>query len=112
MTVTLPCYADVCLLPLGAPTASVSDYIVQIQLLTKKSGLKYTMHSAGTTVEGPWNEVFDLVGQWHEKIHSMGIHRVQSSIRTGTRTDKPQTAQGKIDTVNRKLAELEQQQEQ
>lgn len=85
---------------------SVADYIVQVQILTKQSGLKYTLHSAGTTVEGPWDEVYTLIGKWHEKVHEMGVHRVQSSIRTGTRTDKVQTAQDKLDTVNRKLSEL------
>lgn len=65
------------------------------------------MHSAGTTIEGPWDDVYALIGKWHEKIHEMGIQRVQSSIRTGTRIDKVQTAQDKIDSVQRKLNALE-----
>jgi hypothetical protein len=44
------CTADFCLIPLGTPTASVSAQIADVQRLMKASGLKYSMHSAGTTV--------------------------------------------------------------
>jgi len=44
------CYADFCLIPLGTPTTSVAKEVADVQRLLKKSGLKYTMHSAGTTV--------------------------------------------------------------
>jgi len=44
------CTADFCLIPLGTPTVSVSAQIADVQRLLKKSGLKYSMHSAGTTV--------------------------------------------------------------
>lgn len=44
------CTADFCLIPLGTPTASVSKEVAEVQRLLKKSGLKYSMHSAGTTV--------------------------------------------------------------
>ena len=44
------CTADFCLIPIGTPTASVSAQIADVQRLLKKSGLKYSMHSAGTTV--------------------------------------------------------------
>lgn len=44
------CTADFCLIPIGTPTASVSAQIADVQRLMKKSGLKYSMHSAGTTV--------------------------------------------------------------
>lgn len=44
------CIADFCLIPIGTPTASVSGQIAEVQRLLKKSGLKYSMHSAGTTV--------------------------------------------------------------
>jgi hypothetical protein len=44
------CIADFCIIPLGTPTASVSKEVAQVQRLLKKSGLSYSMHSAGTTV--------------------------------------------------------------
>lgn len=44
------CIADFCLIPLGTPTASVSKEVAEVQRVLKKSGLTYSMHSAGTTV--------------------------------------------------------------
>lgn len=41
---------DFCLIPLGTPTASVSKEVASVQRLLKKSGIKYSMHSAGTTL--------------------------------------------------------------
>lgn len=53
MTVNLNCIADICLIPIGTATPSVSDYVVEIQKVIQHSGLKYKMHSAGTAIEGP-----------------------------------------------------------
>jgi hypothetical protein len=44
------CYADFCLIPVGTGTLSVAKEVAEVQRLLKASGLKYTMHSAGTTV--------------------------------------------------------------
>ena len=44
------CTADFCLIPIGTPTASVSKEVAEVQRLLQKSGLKYSMHSAGTTL--------------------------------------------------------------
>lgn len=44
------CYADFCLIPVGTGSLSVAKEVAEVQRLLKASGLKYTMHSAGTTV--------------------------------------------------------------
>jgi hypothetical protein len=51
-TISTPphCTADFCLIPLGTPSASVSKEVAEVQRILKKSGLNYSMHSAGTTV--------------------------------------------------------------
>lgn len=90
---------------IGTGSASVSDEIALITQLARSSHLHCTLHSAGTTIDGPWNEVMDLIGQMHELVHKSGVVRVQSDIRVGTRTDKSQTAQDKIDIVEKKVAE-------
>lgn len=56
-----------------------------MQELLSASGLTHTMHSAGTTVEGSWDDVMRVVGQAHALVHSMGVVRVQTSARIGTR---------------------------
>lgn len=44
-----------------------------------------------------------LIGEIHEHAHALGYVRVHTDIRVGTRTDKNQTAQDKMDVVLKKL---------
>ncbi|CAO2652036.1 Nn.00g003190.m01.CDS01 [Neocucurbitaria sp. VM-36] len=99
------CTADFCLIPLGTPTASVSKEVAEVQRLLKKSGLNYSMHSAGTTVEGSWDDVMRVIGQCHAMLHQNGIVRIQSDIRVGSRTDKKQGFKDKVEAVERLLKE-------
>ncbi|KAI0911474.1 YkoF-like protein [Ustulina deusta] len=98
------CYADFCLIPIGTGSASVAAEVAEVQKLLKASGLVHTMHSAGTTVEGSWDEVMRVIGQAHSVVHARGVVRVQSSMRVGTRTDKQQTAQDKVKRVEEILS--------
>jgi len=62
------------------------------------------MHSYGTNVEGEWDDVMVAVKQCHEKLHDMGAPRISSTMKIGTRTDRVQTIQDKIDSVRSKMA--------
>ncbi|KAF5615553.1 ECM39-like protein [Fusarium sp. NRRL 52700] len=115
------CYVDFCLLPIGTGTVSVAEDIAEVQKVLKASGLKYTLHSAGTThtsqpqmykankvsLEGSWNEVMAAVGKAHAVVHRRGVVRIQSSMRVGSRTDKKQTAEDKVKRVENLLAKDE-----
>lgn len=103
--VSIHCLADVCLIPIGTNSASVSDEVAVITAMARASHLHTTLHSAGTTIAGPWNEVMDLIGQFHQRLHEKGIVRIQSDIRVGTRTDKHQSPQDKIDIVEKKISQ-------
>ncbi|KAI3548396.1 hypothetical protein CABS03_04481 [Colletotrichum abscissum] len=108
-------YADFCLIPVGTGSVSVANEVAQVQRLLKASGLKYTMHSAGTTVadihirsfsaEGSWDDVFRVIGQAHSLVHQSGVVRIQSSMRVGSRTDKKQSAADKVARVEGILAQ-------
>lgn len=98
------CVADFCLIPIGTPTASVSQEVADVQRLMKQSNISYSMHSAGTTVEGSWDEVMQLIGQAHTMLHKKGIVRIQTDIRVGSRTDKKQSFSDKVTAVNSLLA--------
>ncbi|EGX97221.1 cell wall biogenesis protein Ecm15, putative [Cordyceps militaris CM01] len=105
------CYADFCLIPsffvaeqVGTGKISVAEEVADVQRVLKASGLKYTMHSAGTTVEGAWDQVMAVIGKAHTVVHRRGVLRVQSSMRVGSRTDKKQTAEDKVKRVNDILA--------
>ncbi|KAL2001931.1 hypothetical protein VTN02DRAFT_989 [Thermoascus thermophilus] len=97
------CTADFCLIPMGTATASVSAQIADVQRLVEKSGLKYIMHSAGTTLEGPWDQVLRVIGQAHTILHEQGVVRIQTDIRVGSRTDKHQTFEDKVSAVRKLL---------
>lgn len=82
---------------------SVSEYIAACHEIFEKAGLKTNLHAYGTNIEGEWDEVFAAVKECHEKLHQMGVPRLTSSIKVGTRTDKEQTMMDKVDSVKRKL---------
>lgn len=69
----------------GTGELSVAKEVAEVQKLLKASGLTYTMHSAGTTVEGSWDEVMRVIGQAHSVVHQVGPQRIQTSMRVGTR---------------------------
>ncbi|KAG5917060.1 hypothetical protein E4U42_007393 [Claviceps africana] len=98
------CYADFCLIPVGTSKVSVADEIALVQRVLQASGLKYTLHSAGTTVEGSWTDVMAVIGRAHAAVHESGVVRIQSSLRVGTRTDKAQTAEDKVRRIEGLLA--------
>ncbi|GIJ82059.1 hypothetical protein Asppvi_000562 [Aspergillus pseudoviridinutans] len=99
------CTADFCLIPIGTSSPSVSSQIADVQRLIEKSGLKYVMHSAGTTLEGPWDKVHQVIGQAHMLLHQQGIVRIQTDIRVGSRTDKEQSFEDKVNKVRQLLAQ-------
>ncbi|CAG8931702.1 unnamed protein product [Penicillium salamii] len=98
------CVADFCLIPIGTSSPSVSDQIADVQRLIETCGLKYVMHSAGTTIEGPWDRVHQVIGQAHTILHRQGIVRIQTDIRVGSRTDKVQSFEDKVSKVRELLA--------
>jgi len=94
--------ADVCIIPLGVGL-SVSKYVVACEKVFVESGLTPRLHGYGTNVEGDWDTVMNAVKKCHETIHDLGAPRISTNIRIGTRTDRKQTIDDKIQSVNSKL---------
>lgn len=95
--------ADVCIIPLGAGV-SVSREVTECERILRESGLKTKLHAYGTNVEGEWDEIMAAVKRCHEALHKMGVVRVSTSIRIGTRTDKEQTIEDKVRKVEQALS--------
>ena len=93
---------DLCVVPIGVGT-SVSKYVAACENVLKEAGLKHQLHSYGTNIEGEWDEVFAAVKKCHEVVHEMGAPRITTTVKFGTRTDRNQTMQDKIDSVNEKI---------
>ena len=94
--------ADVCVVPLGVGV-SVSEYIAACERIFEEAGLNPRLHAYGTNIEGELKAVLEAIQRCHEKIHEMGAPRISTSIRLGTRTDRDQSMQDKIDSVTAKL---------
>lgn len=96
--------SDVCIVPIGVGV-SVSKYVAACERIFKDAGLKIRLHAYGTNVEGEWDEVFSAIKHCHEVLHEMGAPRISTNIRVGTRTDREQTMNDKIRSVEEKLKE-------
>jgi uncharacterized protein (TIGR00106 family) len=93
---------DFCLVPLGVGV-SVSKYIVECEKILTQAGLITQMHAYGTNIEGEWDEVFAAIKRCHEYIHEMGVPRIHTTIKLGTRIDREQSMEDKIRSVQEKL---------
>lgn len=89
---------DLCVVPMGVGL-SVSKYVAACEKVFLEAGLTPHLHAYGTNVEGEWDEVFQAIKRCHEVVHEMGAPRITSSLRFGTRTDRPQTIEEKISSV-------------
>lgn len=94
--------ADLTVSPFGVGL-SVSEYIAACHRIFAEAGLKTNLHAYGTNIEGDWESVMGAIKKCHEELHEMGVPRITSSIKIGTRTDKDQTMSDKVDSVKNKL---------
>jgi len=94
--------ADICITPIGVGV-SVSDYVATCERILAEVSLNPYLHACGTNVEGEWEAVFAAFKRCHEALHAMGVPRLSTSIRLGTRTDREQTISDKIASVKTKM---------
>ena len=69
-----------------------------------EAGLETVPHANGTNIEGDWDKVFAAIKRCHEVVHEMGTPRISTFVHLGTRTDRNQTMDEKIRSVEGKLA--------
>jgi len=93
---------DLCVVPLGVGV-SVSSYVAACEKILAEAGLKTALHAYGTNIEGEWDAVFAAIKRCHEVVHQMGAPRITTTIKMGTRTDREQTMEDKINSVQAKL---------
>ena len=94
--------AEFTIIPIGVGL-SLSKYVAACEEILEESGLSYELHANGTNLEGEWDTVMAAIKTCHEKLHAMGVARIATQIKVGTRTDKTQKMTDKIDSVNAKL---------
>ena len=94
--------ADLCVVPISVGV-SVSKEVAMCEHILVAAGLKTHLHAYGTNIEGDWGQVFAAVKQCHEALHAAGVPRISTSMRFGTRTDREQTMEDKVRSVEEKL---------
>ena len=93
---------DLCVVPMGVGV-SVSRYIAACQPILAQAGLEPHLHAYGTTIQGEWDAVFAAVKRCHERLHEMGVPRLSTTIKLGTRTDRRQTIDDKVRSAEDQL---------
>jgi uncharacterized protein (TIGR00106 family) len=94
--------ADLTVIPIGVGT-SLSKYVSACEKVLKDAGLQTRLHAYGTNIEGEWDDVFAAIKRCHEVLHEMDAPRVSTVIKVGTRTDREQTMDDKVRSVEEKL---------
>ena len=93
---------DLSVVPLGVGL-SLSPYIAACEKVLREAGLKTELHAYGTNIEGEWDAVMAAVRRCHDTLHGMGVPRINTVIKLGTRVDREQTMEDKVRSVRSKL---------
>lgn len=95
--------ADVSVVPIGVGL-SLSRYVAACERIFQEAGLNPQLHANGTNVEGEWETVMTALRRCHEELHRMGVPRISTNMRLGTRVDRAQTMADKVRSVEDELA--------
>ncbi len=82
--------------------SGMSGPVAEIMRLIEESGLDYLVNPMGTVVEGPCDEVFDLIRRCHLRMKDFS-DRVATSVKIDDRKDAEGAIRRKIEAVEEKL---------
>ena len=88
-------------IPLGAGL-SLSPYVAACEKVLREAGLKPVLHAHGSNVEGEWDMVMSALKRCHEVLHEMGVPRIATLVKMGTRTDKEISMAAAVRSVEEK----------
>ncbi len=80
--------AEIQVIPIGVGV-SVRPQVKRAHQLLVESGLAVEAHAYGTNVEGELDDILRAIKTVHETLHAEGVVRLSTSVKIGTRTDKP-----------------------
>jgi uncharacterized protein (TIGR00106 family) len=94
--------ADISIIPLGVGL-SLSSYVAACERVFSEAGLEPRLHANGTNVEGDWDDVVAALKTCHQRLHEMGVPRIATNLRLGTRVDREPSMGAKLRSVEEKL---------
>jgi len=87
--------------PLGKGE-SVGAYVARAVEIVEASGLDYELHSMGTIVEGPWDEVMAVITRCVQALQA-DCERISLSLKADYRKGAVGRLRSKVQTVERIL---------
>jgi len=93
---------DFTVVPVGTGI-SLSPYIAEVERVLQRAGLRHELHANGTNVEGEWDAVMAAIRACHEALHAMGVPRIHTDIKLGTRSDREQCMADKVASVQARI---------
>ena len=90
--------ADICIIPITG-RISVRKEVTLAHTILKETGLPVQLHSYGTNIEGDYDTIMAALKEIFTQLHKTGTPRVTATLKIGSRIDKEQSMQDKIDAV-------------
>ena len=95
--------ASLTVTPIGTETPRLSRYVAECARVLDESGVKHTLTPMGSVLEGSLEEILQVVRKVHEIPFTQGVQRVSTRLTIDDRRDKETSAQGKLDSVEKRL---------
>lgn len=97
--------ADLTVVPLGGPGASVGEYLAEIaRRLAADDRVRSRMHATGTSLEGETADILAVAADMHAVPFELGLPRVYTILKLDERRDRPdQTLEDKERSVGERL---------
>ena len=94
--------AMISIIPIGAGL-SLSPYVAACERILREAGLEPRLHAHGSNVEGDWDDVMGAIRLCLSTLHEMGVPRISTYLKLGTRTDKEIDMDAAVRSVEDKL---------
>lgn len=96
--------AEFSVAPLDKGGKKLSLYVAPLIRIIEKSGLDYQLTAMGTIIEGPCEQIFDLIKQCHMAMTDVS-DRVSTSIKIDDRKGAEGTLQKKVSAIHSLIKE-------
>jgi uncharacterized protein (TIGR00106 family) len=92
---------ELSIFPLGSEE-SVSPYVARAAKIIDQSGLDYTIESMGTSIEGEWDQVLEVLDKCFKEL-SRDNHRIYLTVKADYRKDRRDGLKRKVESVREKM---------
>lgn len=95
---------DLSIFPMDKNGQSLSPYVARVINTIKASGLAYELGSMGTSIEGEWDEVMQVVDACYKELER-DCDRIYVNVKADSRKGRTNGMVGKIASVREKIGD-------